>query len=168
MECKYTINDISATVKISKPSLYALIKKNSAFIKDNSIRKQRKIYYNQAVMDFFVSYYSPDTEKKIPDNLIDTDSAEGQAENPPLETSSADKPHESQLDELKAEIGALQAEIGALREQLDAKEAERLELLRQNGALILTLQQTQQAQMLLLPAPKKPLSDRLKALFHKG
>ena len=53
MEYKYTINDISETVKISKPSLYALIKKNSAFIKDNSIRKQRKIYYNQAVMDFF-------------------------------------------------------------------------------------------------------------------
>jgi len=168
MEYKYTINDISATVKISKPSLYALIKKNSAFIKDNSIRKQRKIYYNQAVMDFFVSYYSPDTEKKIPDEVIDTDTAEAQTENSLLEASYKEEEQQARIDTLHAEIEALHAEIDTLRKQLDAKEEERKELLRQNGALILTISQLQQEKQLLLPAPKRSIGERVKGLFHKS
>ena len=161
MEYKYTINDISSTVKISKPSLYALIKKNSAFIKDNSIRKQRKIYYNQAVMDFFVSYYSPDTEKKIPDEVIDMDMAEEQAEKSLSESSYRE-------EEQKARIDALHAEIDTLRKQLDDKEEERKELLRQNGALILTISQLQTEKQLLLPAPKRSIGERVKGLFHKS
>ena len=168
MEYKYTINDISATVKISKPSLYALIKKNSAFIKDNSIRKQRKIYYNQAVMDFFVSYYSPDTEKKIPDEVIDTDIAEEQAEKSLSESSYREEEQKARIDALHAEIGTLHAEIDTLRKQLDDKEEERKELLRQNGALILTISQLQTEKQLLLPAPKRSIGERVKGLFHKS
>ena len=167
MEYKYLITDIQAKTKVSITSLTAFKKKHQDFFNNNSTRIRRKIYYNQAAMDFFLSYYSADTDtdKKIPDKIIDTDKAEEQAENPPSEASYTDKPHESQLDELKAEIEALQTEIGALRKQLEAKEAERLELLRQNGALILTLQQAQQEKMLLLPAPKKTLSERVKGFF---
>lgn len=168
MEYKYTINDISATVKISKPSLYALIKKNSAFIKDNSIRKQRKIYYNQAVMDFFVSYYSPDTEKKIPDEVIDTETGGGIAEKSPLESSYKEEEQQARIDALHAEIGTLHAEIDTLRKQLDDKEEERKELLRQNGALILTISQLQTEKQLLLPAPKRSIGERVKGLFHKS
>ena len=165
MEYKYLITDIQEKTNVSITSLTAFKKKHQDFFNNNSTRIRRKIYYNQAAMDYFVSYYSPDTDKKIPDKIIDTDTAEAQAENPPSEASYTDKPHESQLDELKAEIGALQTEIGALRKQLEIKEAERLELLRQNGALILTLQQAQQEKMLLLPAPKKTLSERVKGFF---
>ena len=165
MEYKYTINDISATVKISKPSLYALIKKNSTFISDNSIRRQRKIYYNQAVMDFFVSYYSPDTEKKIPDEIIDTETGGGIAKNPLEKASYREEEQQARIDALQVEIKALHAEIDALKEQLTAKENERVELLRQNGALILTIQQQQQEKMLLLPAPKKSLGERVKGFF---
>ena len=168
MEYKYTINDISATVKISKPSLYALIKKNGAFIKDNSIRKQRKIYYNQAVMDFFVSYYSPDTEKKIPDEVIDTDAGGGIAEKSPLESSFKEEEQQARIDALQVEIKALHAEIDTLRKQLDDKEEERKELLRQNGALILTISQLQTEKQLLLPAPKRSIGERVKGLFHKS
>ena len=165
MDFQYTINQIASRCKVSITSINNLKKKNQDFINKNSMRRQHKIYYNQAAMNFFLSYYSADTEKKIPDKIIDTDTAEAQAKNPPSEASYTDKPHESQLDELKAEIEALQTEIGALRKQLEIKEAERLELLRQNGALILTLQQEKQEKMLLLPAPKKTLSERVKGFF---
>ena len=170
MDFQFTLDEISSKCQVSKQSLYNLIKKNQDFIKDNSIRKQRKIYYSQAAMDFFISYYHPEqaqTEGKIPSFSVDTDTAEGQAENPPLETSSTDNPHKSQSDALQTEIDALKAEIDALKSQLAAKEAERTELLRQNGALILTLQQEKQEKLLLLPPPKKPLSEKLKSLFHK-
>lgn len=165
MEYKYLITDIQAKTNVSITSLTAFKKKHQDFFNNNSTRKHRKIYYNQAAMDFFISYYSPDTDKEIPDKIIDTETGGGQAENPLSETSYTDKPHESQLDELKAETEALQTEIGALRKQLEAKEAERLELLRQNGALILTLQQEKQEKMLLLPAPKKPFSEKVKSIF---
>ena len=171
MEYKYTINDISETVKISKPSLYALIKKNSAFIKDNSIRKQRKIYYNQAVMDFFISYYQPEQSTEEGKNLSfaeGRDTEKPKAEKSPLESSYKEEEQQARIDALQAEIGTLHAEIDTLQKQLDAKEEERKELLRQNGALILTISQLQQEKQLLLPAPKQSIVERVKGLFHKS
>lgn len=151
MEYPYTINDIKIATQVSLQSLYTLIKKNQSFIKDNSIRKQRKIYYNQAAMDFFTSYYN----------------AEQPPETPPEAEEHAEKEPSAhfRIEALEAERDALQAEINALRKQLEAKEAERLELLRSNGALILTLQQSQQEKMLLLPPPKKSFSDKVKSIF---
>lgn len=168
MEFKYTINDISAKCKVSIQSLYTLIKKNKEFINKNSMRKQRKIYYNQEAMDFFVSYYLPEQpteEPEISPSPLDIQTGGGLAENSLLETPSTDKPHESQTDALKAEIDALKAQIDTLRKELDAKEAERKELIRQNGALILTLQQEKQEKQLFLPAPKKSFSDKVKSIF---
>ena len=166
MEFKYLITDIQAKTKVSITSLNAFKNKHKDFFNVNSTRKQRKIYYNQAAMDMFVSYYCPDTEDDIYKN---DEEEEGYAEGvkSPLEDTSRSKPHESKSDALKAEIEALKAEIEALRKQLDAKEAERVELLRQNGALILTLQQEKQEKMLLLPPPKKSLGEKVKSIFHK-
>ena len=151
MDFPYTVNDIVSECKVSKQSIYTLIKKNSTFINDNSMRKQRKIYYSQAAMDFFISYYNAEQPPETPQK------AEEQAE----KVISA----ELHAEKLEAENAALHAEILRLREQLDAKEAERLELLRQNGALILTLQQEKQEKQLLLPAPKKSFGDKVKSLF---
>lgn len=148
MENQYTINQIADMVKVSKQSLYNLIKKNQSFINENSRRIQRKVYYNQSALDFFVAYYNGEGAPETPQNAEET------------------LPSADMTEALKAEIDALKAEIGTLRKQLDAKEEERKELLRQNGALILTVQQQQQEKMLLLPAPKKSIGERIKGLFH--
>lgn len=183
MEYKYLITDIQAKTKVSITSLTAFKKKHQEFFNQNSTRIQRKIYYNQAAMDFFLAYYQPDREAEsekisVPDMDTDTDKkdpdsvkempAEVQAEKSPVEAQKADEPPEAQLTALQRKIDALEAEIGALRKQLDDKEDERKELLRQNGALILTISQLQQEKQLLLPAPKKNLTDRVKALFRKA
>jgi len=167
MDFQYTINQIASRCKVSITSINNLKKKNQDFINKNSMRRQHKIYYNQAAMDFFLSYYSADTdtEKKIPDKIIDTETAEEQAENPVKKPSYREEEQQARIDALQVEIKALHAEIDALKEQLTAKENERLELLRQNGALILTIQQQQQEKMLLLPAPKKSLGERFKSFF---
>lgn len=166
MEYKYTINDIKDEVNVSLQSLYTLIKKNKAFIDNNSIRKQRKIYYNQSVMDFFVSYYQPEKapQQENP-NPAEGLPAEGKPENPPSETSHEEDRQQDLIDALKAQIKALNDEVEGLRKQLDNKEEERKELIRQNGALILTLQQEKQEKMLLLPAPKKTFGEKVKSLF---
>lgn len=169
MEYKYLITDIQEKTNVSITSLTAFKKKHQDFFNNNSTRIRRKIYYNQAAMDFFIDYYCPEQTAKE-DNInrlaaVPEEQKAENASNSALNGSSADEPHESQLDKLKAEIDALHAEIEALRKQLNDKETERLELLRQNGALILTLQQEKQEKMLLLPAPKKTLSERVKGFF---
>ena len=168
MEYQYTINDIKAAVNVSLQSLYTLIKKNQAFINENSIRKQRKVYYNQAAMDFFISYYQPeqpaDALKKWPP-AEDKDTKAEKAEKSLPETSYREEEQQARIDALQAEIGTLHAEIDTLRKQLDAKEEERKELIRQNGALILTLQQEKQEKQLFLPAPKKSFGDKVKSIF---
>lgn len=164
----YTINDIQRRTKVSLPSLYGLIKKNKAFIEENSQRRQRRIYYNQTAMDFFISYYQPEqTAEEEKNKGAESHIFEG-AEKPekiPLESTSEDEPHKSQPGALEAEIEALKAEIGALKAQLEDKEKERKELVQQNGALILTISQLQQEKMLLLPAPKKSFTEMVRSIF---
>ena len=163
MEFKYSLNAISTKCGVSVQSLYKLINKNKPFFTENSTRRKRTVYYNQKVMDFFVSYYLPETSVESLINTKNTEDTEVQAEIRP----STEEPHKPQADALEAERTALKAEIDALRKQLDDKEAERLEMFRQNSALLLMLQQEKQEKMLLLPQPRKSLGDKVKALFKK-
>ena len=170
MEFPYTINDIRAVAKVSQQSLYNLIKKHQSFFHDNSTRIQRKVYYSQAAMDFFISYYQPELSTEEGKNGVlaeDSDINPTEAEKTLLERSYKEEAQEARIDALQAEIKALQGKLDALQKQLDAKEAERVELLRQNGILCLTLQQEKAEKMLLLPSPKKTLGEKVKSLFHK-
>lgn len=168
MEYQYTINDLATSCKVSKQSIYNLIKRNKEFVNQNSTRKQRTLYYNQDVLNFLLDYYN--LEKAPSDNLIyekiGGDPQFSGTENSLSPTSSAEE-----VERLKAEynsqIAALKAEIERLKADLNAKEEERKELLNQHGALILALSQEKQEKMMLLPAPKKPFGERVKALFHK-
>lgn len=184
MENQYTADQITGICKVSKASFYELKKKNKDFINKNSTRLHRIVYYNQAVLDFFLAYYQPDektesgkipvsdtdtdTDKKEPDSVKVLRAEVPQAENSPVEAPQTDEPQEGQENPLQRKIDALEAELEALRKQLEAKEAERLELLRQNGEVLLLLQMEKQEKQLYLPAPKKTLADRVKSLFHKG
>lgn len=175
MEYQYTINDIKAKCQVSLQSLYTLIKKNKEFINENSTRYQRKIYYNQVAMDFFVSYYHSEEKPmvgEVPKDKENPISGEVPKEEPiPLKNKAmgggATEGPELYPDEFRTQIDALHAQIDELKAQLKAKEEERVELLRQNGALILTVSQLQQEKMLLLPAPKKSFSEKVKSLFSK-
>lgn len=160
MENQYSINDISSICKVSKQSLYALIKKNQEFINENSTRKQRKIYYNQAALDFFMNYYNTEKPQEGEEQPQENDKNA-----PPAP--SEEETYKSKVEKLESELDALQAQIDALNKKLSESEEERKELLRQNGALLLMLQQEKQERALLLPAPRKTIAEKLKGLFKK-
>lgn len=162
MENRYTITQISTSCNVSKQSLYKFINKNKTFMDENSTRIHRVVYYNQTAMDFFLAYYLPETGGKNP-TRAERPLPEGEQKAP--EEAPQDDKAESQLEDLERKIDALEAEIDALRKQLDDKETERKELLRQNGALILTISQLQQEKQLLLPSPRKTFSEKIKSLF---
>ncbi len=168
MNFPYSINDLSSKCQVSKQSIYNLISKNKDFINENSTRQGRKIKYNQAVLDKFLAYYD-----KLAEEAAATEEAPQQPEIAPIAA-----PDDSQGENtpgtkeaitapLEAEITTLRKEVEGLKQQLAAKEAERLELLKQNGALILTLQQEKQEKLLLLPGPKKTIGERFRGLFGK-
>lgn len=167
MNYPYTINDLARNCQVSNQSIYNLIKKNKDFVNENSTRKQRKIYYNQEVMVFFLSYYGQETTESslVSDHGAEKRSTEG--EKSLSGSSSTDEPATSRIKALESEIERKDAEITRLNDLLTAKEAERKELLTQNGALILTIQQLQQEKMLLLPAPRKPIGEKIKGLFNR-
>ena len=148
----YTIEDIASYCKVTKQSIYNLIRANKEFIDQNSRKYQRRIVYNKAALQYFTQYY--------------------QVDGPTLDSTDDTIKHEESttapnIDGLQAQIKLLQAEIDTLRHQLEDKEIERKELLKQNGALILTLQQEKQEKQLYLPAPKKTITERIKGLFSK-
>lgn len=149
MEFSFTIQDLCAQLSKSKQSIYQTFNRNSQFVKNNSIRVNRKIYYNQAVLDYLTDYY--------------THGAPIEAENKPIESPLREDGGEAAQER----IAALEAKIAALEAELKAKEEERLEMVKQNGALLLLLTQEKQEKQLLLPAPKKSIGARLRAVFGK-
>ena len=176
MEYQYTVDDLTTAFSISKQSVYNLISKNKEFITQNSIRRQRKVYYNQSVFNFFSEYYngpSPvEAENKASVGHSDIDGGEienpageainraGETENDVLEASFAGEVAQGRIRELEAQILALKTE-------LEAKEAERQELFKQNGLLMLLLQQEKQEKQIYLPAPKKTIGEKIRGLFKK-
>lgn len=143
MDYPFTVNDLSAQLSKSKQSIYQVFNRNRQFIRENSIRLNRKIYYNQSVFDFLSDYYAHGAPIEAPNKPIEAPAREdGGGE-------------------------AAQKRIAALEAKIEALEAQCADLMKQNGALLLLLQQEKQEKMLLLPAPRKPLGDKLRDLFRK-
>jgi len=164
MDFPYTIDDLSSKCKVSKQSIYSLIKKNQEFVKQNSIRKGKKVKYNQEVLNLFLDYYgedkAEDPSQKDPEEAIEANNAPQKAEDPSA-TVSQDKAAEDQIRALESQIEALKQELAAAREQ-------NTELIKQNGAVLLLLQEEKQEKMKLLPAPKKSIKERFSHFFGKS
>jgi len=159
----YSMDDLSTKLNISKQSIYKLINKNqelSTLINEHSTREKRKIFYDDAVLNWLSRYYrhngADETNQGVSNGVV--------AQN--FETASAKIPEHS------AQVAELEAKVEELSARLRAYEEENKELRKQNGALILTIQQMTntafqqyQASVKMLPAPRKPLLQRLKAVF---
>ena len=157
MENRYTINQLATTCKVSTQSIYKLLSKNQPTVKQFSQRQGRKILYGQEVLNLLLDYYglrqdegqTEDTSTNAPKTPADAFPAKVE-----------DKSTSKEIDALKAQIEALEA-------RLAETEAEKKELLRQNGQVLLLLSQEREERIKLLPPPKKTLGERFKGLFGK-
>ena len=169
MEKYYTVNELVSIFNISKATFYHQVKKNQDFFTKNSIKVKPEgrnskplTKYNQSVFDFLASIYAPSIEK--------IGGQEGPSpQRPPEapETKEGETAGESIKNPPETKIDALEAEIKALKAQLEKAEEERAELIKQNGNLLLLLNQEKQEKQLLLPAPKKSIGERIRGLFKK-
>lgn len=161
MDFPYTIEDLSSRCKVSKQSIYSLIKKNQEFVKKNSTRKGKKVKYNQEVLNLFLDYYgvneAEDPSQKDPEKAIEAEKDPQKAEDQSA-TSPQEKDPEGKIKALESEIEALKRELAAAREQ-------NTELIRQNGQVLLLLQEEKQEKMKLLPAPKQGIIKKIGNFF---
>lgn len=177
MEFKYQMKDLTSVVKKTPQAIHDLIKKNkdlSMLVNSNSIKSGRLRFYNQAVLDWLINYYKPEipTDAALGADIVEPDAAAIPEPTPPGTNNTEDAatpPPDvaAQLDALRQEVKRLTEENERLRAAYDKAEAERGELMKQNGVLALTLQQVQQEKMLYLPAPKKPFGERVRDFINQ-
>lgn len=140
-----SVKQLCEKANISQQTFYRLIrdsKEFSALVEQNRQRKSNGYRYDTPVLEWLLAYYE-------------------------RENAASEPPEKEPDTSIEAERDALRVELEALQARFDAVEAERKELLAQNGQLLLLLSQEKQEKQALLPPPRIPLVERVKALFHQ-
>ena len=161
----YDVKTLCQRSNISQQTFYRLIKENEEFreLAETNRQKRGNSYrYPETVLQWLLAYYSipsePTEEKPAPKEETPVEASESPSE--PSESADREKP-------LLDKINALEAEIRALKAQLEDKEQERKALFIHNSQLLMLLSQEKQEKQALLPAPKKPMLERIKGIFSK-
>lgn len=144
---KYNIGDLSTFTGKSKQTLYKLIKQNTTFFDAHRQKEQQSVFFDDSAKEWFLNHYK--MEKDAGEKSVQEDENQGG-------TSSSI---------LQKRIEELEAQVAELTEKLKVSEEERRELVKQNSLALLALQQEKQEKLLLLPAPKKTITERIKGLF---
>ena len=165
----FSMDDLSTRLTISKQSLYKLINNNqelSTLIKEHSTRQKRKIYYDDVVFEWLCQHYGI---KPGVSNGVAAGAFQDRSEIIP----------EDAAPTSAARIAELEAQVKELEAKLKAADDERQRLHQENGALLLTVSQMSntisqmsntafqqfQASVKMLPAPRKPILERIKGIF---
>ena len=166
----FSMDELSTRLNISKQSLYKLINNNqelSTLIKEHSTRQKRKIFYDNVVFEWLCQHYG--IKPGVSNGVV-----EGASQN-----ESDVLPDDTAPAVSVARIAELEAQIKELEAKLKAADDERQRLHQENGALLLTVSQMSntisqmsntafqqfQASVKMLPAPRKPLLERIKGIF---
>ena len=174
----YTIKDIAEACGVSKQAVYKLIDKHSQLVDTSTVKRGRKVFYSQPLLDFCLTHYRGELStsegvKSLEKPRIDAAEAAECVNRQPSTASEVDR-LTSEVDRLTAEVDKLKkknkrlkATVKELENLLEQSEAERAELIKQNGIALLALSQEKQEKRLLLPEPRKPLREKVKGLFSR-
>lgn len=161
----YDIKMLCQRSNISQQTFYRLIKENEEFrelVEKNRQKRGNSYHYPEEVLQWLLAYYSIPSEptEEKPSTKAETPVEASESPSKPSETVDREKL-------LLDKINALEGEIKALEAKLEDKEQERKALFLQNSQLLFLLSQEKQEKQALLPAPKKPILERIKELFVK-
>lgn len=160
MNYQYTINELSTICQVSKQSIYQRFSKNQPFINQNSTRQGRKIFYNQSVLEMLQTYYGT-----VEEQSASTDSPKTHEK--PLQAPVEEKSDKETIAALEAKIDALEAQIEELKAKLEATEAERKDLVQQNGCVLLMLAKEKEEKLKLMPPERTPIGNRIMGFFKR-
>lgn len=170
----YSMDELTKKVGKTRQAIYNLIKTDaelSSIVSQSKVKQGQSVKYGEDVLQYLIKHYNVSVS---PDG-VGVSPAEPEAEEVPEPTrpqndatdAAGDASSRTEIEALQKELEVIQKAYEALQAAYDKTEAERADLVRQNGILALTLQQVQQEKMLYLPAPKKPFSQRMMDLFRR-
>ena len=137
----YTIDELAEMVGLTIQTLYKRRREDeelSRLMDEDSRKRGRRILYGEAVAEWLTDYYRP----LPPTTNLTVEAEPSEAETP------------ASTFKWQEEVARLTAENAKLTERID-------ELHKQNGLLLLLLQEEKQEKQALLPAPKVGLWQRL-------
>jgi len=153
MENGYTIKEIADKVHRSQQSIYAMIKKNQAFVEEHSARRGRMTTYDEEVMQWLADYYAD--EGHAEGQKAAQDSAEAIGLRIELEAVKKD------LEAVQARMEAIERERDELKERLTRSEEDKRAADERVGLALVALQAEKQEKLLLLPKPKRGIVERI-------
>ena len=132
--------------------------------KEHKKVENRNVFYDEVIYEWFCRRYEKKT-KSLMENSVVGSNSENENQNIPLDTPPSSLPQE---EEIKQELERLKEKYAELQAELEKVEAERKQLLEQNGNLLLLLSQEKAEKQKLLPIPRKTIGERIRALFRKN
>lgn len=166
---RYTIKEMCDTCHITSRTFYRATNQNADFrkmVEETKIETPKGSTYGESVLDWLKKKYLPDAEEQeTPTMPVEppsspTEPSDGvECINSPSETRSA---LEREIDGFTAKVEKLELENAFLREQVAALKEDKKVLNEQFSNTLLLFTQEKQEKQLLLPAPKKPLGEKVK------
>lgn len=164
----YTIKELQKEIDRTAATIYNFIRSSEetkAFFNQHRRENSKGGYiYDEEVLKLLKNKYLVANDQHKQD--LETESGENPQTQPPAPQEKGDNSQE--MAELAAELEELLEKYAALKADFDKIEAEKDELLRQNGNLLLLLSQEKAEKQALLPPPRKSIGERLKSIFHKS
>lgn len=152
----YTIKEITEIVNRTEPTIYAYMRKDADFFNSHRITQKKGCYlYDELAVERLKNNYA--VSNGVENGISQNEDGEILQHAAPVDM--------RENDAIKAELAELKAKYAELEARFQAAEAERKQLLEQNGNLLLLLSQEKAEKQKLLPPPR--ISERIKNLFRK-
>lgn len=162
----YSMKELSSIIKRTPQSIHNLIKHNKeleSIVKQHTEKKGRNVFYDEAVLEWLRAYYGIEEAAEEPANPTENDVGAGF-----VEPEEGEIPEPTAPDDKDILIARLEDENAHLQAQITELRNDKAYLQEQNARLLVLLQQEKTEKQLFLPAPRgprKPLGERIKALF---
>lgn len=143
----YTIKEMKTIINRTEPTIYNYIRKDASFFEEHRIKQNKGGYlYDEIAVERLKS-------------LLCVANGEGK----PISSDEGQEiPH---ITPPVAELEELRGKYEALKKDFERVEAERKQLLEQNGNLLLLLSQEKAEKQALLPAPRRTIGERIRNFF---
>lgn len=163
----YTIKELQKEIDRTAATIYNFIRSSEetkAFFNQHRRENSKGGYiYDEEVLKLLKNKYL--VANDLPQQDLEKESGENPQTQPPAPQEKGDNSQE--MAALSAELEELLEKYAALKADFDKVEAEKAELLRQNGNLLLLLSQEKAEKQALLPPPRKSIGKKLKELFRR-
>lgn len=170
----HTVKEMCDICHITSRTFYRAVKQNADFrkmVEETKAETPKGSTYGESVLEWLKKKYLPDAdEQETPTMPVEPPSSPAEPSdlveciNSPSETRGA---LEREIDGFTAKVEKLELENAFLREQVAALKEDKKVLNEQFSNTLLLFTQEKQEKQLLLPAPKKPLMERMKDWMQK-